>query len=451
MKQKLPLFASLLLMALFIWTACTRSSPFGSDLLDDQLADYDFTDTLSIRCTIEAEDSLITSDRASTAGYFLCGALDDPYFGKTTADIYTLFQPGVPTSLNKTTLQFDSIVLFVRYGGGTGLYGDTTLAQTLTVHRVDEGSLIGLNSTYYSSQSLPATTEVGRYNNLLPKPSRLDSLFSVTNRGAYIRLRLNDDFGRELMSYDSTTLVIDSSFYKKLRGLKISCSSGAGTGLVLPLNLNDENFSRIRLYYTDLAGDTTSRTFDYFFQGSNKFSSFKHDYGTSAAGQQIGLEANELLYLQGAEGLKVKVEIPYVDRLENIAVNKADLIFAVNSTLPNENVLFKPANQFVFSRLVADTTYDLISDVYNSVNASGAYTDFGGAPNKEVDGITRYHHNLSDYLQELVDLPSGSDIKKKTIYLNVNLQSRTAMRSILYGPKSTIFPAKLELKYTRTK
>jgi hypothetical protein len=452
MKQKLPLFASLLLMALFVWTACTRSSPFGSDLLDDQLADYDFTDTLTIRCTIEQEDSLITSDRISTAPYFLCGALDDPYFGKTSADIYTLFQPGVATSLNAATLHFDSIVLFLRYGSGTGLYGDTTQAQTLIVQRIDDGAKVDPAGTYYSNQSLPANTEIGRTNNLLPKPSRLDSLFSVSSRGAYIRLRLNDDFGRELMGLDSTTLVDDSLFYSKIRGLKISCSSGASPGLVLPISLNDENFSRIRLYYTDNAGDsTTARTFDYFFQGSNKFSNFSHDYGASVAGQQIGMVANELLYLQGAQGLKVKVEIPYVDRLENIAVNKADLIFAVNSLLPNENAVFKPANQLVFSRLVADTTYDLISDVYNSINSTGLYTDFGGAPNKEVDGITRYHHNLSDYLQELVDLPSGSDIKKKTIYLNVNLQGRTAMRAILYGPKSTTFPAKLEVKYTRTK
>jgi Domain of unknown function (DUF4270) len=448
MKQKLPLFASLLLMALFIWTACTRSSPFGSELLDDQLADYEFTDTLTLRCTIEREDSLITSDRISTAAYFLCGALDDPYFGKTNADIYTLFQPGVPAALAET-LRFDSIVMFLRYGSGTGLYGDTTQAQTLVVHRIDAGSMIDGVGTYYSNQSLPANTEIGRISNFLPKPSKLDSLFTVSSRGAYLRVRLDEDFGKELMGYDSLTLTADTLFYKKLRGLKISLSSGATPGLVLPINLNDENFSRIRLYYTE--SDTIARSFDYFFQGSNKFSSFAHDYGSSAAGQQIGQEANELLYLQGAQGLKVKIEIPYVDRLENIAVNKADLILAVQDMLPNELAVFRPSNQFVMSRLVADTTFDLISDVYNAINSTGVYTDFGGSPNKEFDSITRYHHNLSDYLQELVDLPSGSDIKKKTIYLNVNLQSRTAMRSILFGPKSTTFPAKLEVKYTRTK
>lgn len=447
MKQKLPVFAALLLIALMGWTACTRSTPFGSELLDDQLADYAFSDTLTLRCTIQREDSLVTSDRSSTAPYFLCGVLDDPYFGKTSADIYTLFQPGVPSAL-KNTLRFDSIVLYLRYNSA-GIYGDTTQPQTLLVQRVDEGSLLNLNGTYYSSQSLPAGTEIGRRGNFIPKPSALDSLFSSTSRGAYLRVRLDDSFGQEMMGYDSLTLAVDSSFYRKIRGLKISCSTGATPGAMLAFNLNDENFSRIRLYYTE--SDTISRTFDYFFQGSNKFSGFTHDYGSSAAGQQIGLEANDLLYLQGAQGLKVKVEIPYIDQLENIAINKADLIFTINNSLPNDIAILKPSNQLVFSKLVADTTFDLIQDVYNSINNTGGYTGFGGSPNQETGNIYRYHQNLSDYLQALVDLPSGSDIKKKTIYLNVNLQGRTAMRSILYGPKSTTFPAKLELKYTKTK
>lgn len=452
MRQKLPVFAALLVMAALAWSACTRTSPFGADLLDDQLADYDFTDTLTIRCTIEREDSLITSDRISTAAYFLVGDLNDPIFGKTTADLYALFQPGVPTAL-EDTLQFDSIVLFMRYST-VGLYGDSTQPQTLRVHRVDEGYSINPTAFYYSENSLPASTEIGRIDNFIAKPTRQDSLFSATSRGAYIRVKLDDAFGQELMRFDSATLADDSTFYAKLRGIKITTTSGgAMPGLILPLNLNDQNFSRIRLYYT--RNDTLHPTYDYFFQGSNKFSNFAHDYGSTLAGQAIGIEANDLLFVQGAQGLKVKIEIPYVDRLENIAVNKADLVLTINDMLPNDfPTLLRPSGQLVLSRSVADTAYDLTSDVYNSINNTGVYTDFGGTPNKETAGsgiVTRYHHNLSDYLQSLVDLPAGSDIKKKTIYLNVNLQSRTAMRSILYGPKSTTFPAKIELKYTRVK
>lgn len=453
MTQKLPVFAALFVMAVLVWSACTRTSPFGADLLDDQLGDYEYTDTLTLRCTIEREDTLITSDRISTATYFLLGELNDPIFGKTNADLYALFQPGVPTAL-EASVRYDSIVLFMRYGSA-GMYGDSLQPQTLRVFRVDEGTGISPTAFYYSNNSLPATTtELGSVTNFLPKPTAQDSLFSATARGAYIRIKLDDDFGRELMAYDSATLADDSTFYSKLRGIKITSSSnGAMPGLIMPINLNDQNFSRVRLYYT--RNDSVHNTFDYFFQGSNKLSHFDHDYGNTLAGQAIGQEANDLLFVQGAQGLKVKIEIPYVDQLENIAVNKADLVLTINDMLANDLPgLLRPSGQLVLSRALADTAYDLTSDVYNSINNTGAYTDFGGAPNKESAGssiVTRYHHNLSDYLQELVDLPAGSDIKKKTIYLNVNLQSRTAMRSILYGPKSTVFPAKLELKYTRVK
>lgn len=436
--------------AALIWSACTRTSPFGADLLDDQLADYDVIDTLTIRCTIEREDSLITSDRISTAPYFLLGEMNDPIFGKTNADLYALFQPGVPTAL--TGVQFDSIVLFMRYSA-TGLYGDSTQPQNIRVYRVDDGAAISPSSFYYSVNSLPASTELGRVDNFVAHPTAQDSLFSSTARGAYIRIKLDPAFGQELLALDSATLASDSIFYTKLRGIKVtSSSSGIMPGLILPINLNDQNFSRVRMYYTR---DTLHGTFDYFFQGSNKLSHFTHDYTNTLAGDAIDHEANELLFVQGAQGLKVKIEIPYVDQLENIAVNKADLVLTVNEQLPGDlpNIL-RPAGQLVISKSVADTAYDLISDVYNSINNTGVYTNFGGTGNKETAGssiVTRYHHNLSDYMQTLVDLPAGSDIKKKTIYLNVNLQSRTAMRAVFYGPKSTVFPAKIELKYTKVK
>ena len=452
MKQKFPLFAAFFVLAILLWTACTRTSPFGADLLDDQLADYDFTDTLTIRCSIEREDSLVTSDRISTAAYFLCGDMTDPYFGKTKADIYALFQPSVPTAL-ESTLRFDSIILFMRYGN-TGLYGDTMQPQNIVVQRVDEGYSIGATTVYYCTSSLPASTEIGRLDNFVPHPGDQDSLFSTTARGAYIKIPLDPNFGRELMAFDSATLAEDSVFYQKLRGIKItSTSSGATPGLILPLNLNDQNFSRIRLYYT--RQDTIHGTFDYFFQGSNKFSSFKHDYSGSVVGAQIENSNDNLLYLQGAEGVKVKIEFPYVDQLENIAVNEADLLLTVNDQLANDLPgLLKPATQLVLSRSVGDTIFDVTSDVSNSINSLNNYSRFGGAPNKETEPggiVTRYHLNMSDYLQGLVDLPAGSDIKKKTVYLNLNLQSRTAMRSILYGPGSTTYPAKLLLKYSRVK
>ncbi|HND89334.1 MAG TPA: hypothetical protein PK971_13450, partial [Saprospiraceae bacterium] len=78
---------------------------------------------------------------------------------------------------------------------------------------------------------------------------------------------------------------------------------------------------------------------------------------------------------------------------------------------------------------------------------------FGGTPEDEAVGTTRlkrYHLTLSQRLQDIVDDQSGL-LKNRTLYLSVQPQSRSAMRSILYGPKSALFPAKLNLTYTRVR
>ena len=72
--------ASLLIAALALVAPCNKPSPFGADLLDDQLADYAFSDSVSLRCSIVREDSVLTSDRTLTADFFLCQVIfwDNP-------------------------------------------------------------------------------------------------------------------------------------------------------------------------------------------------------------------------------------------------------------------------------------------------------------------------------------------------------------------------------------
>ena len=453
MKQKLPVFTALVsLSLLLLWTACSKSTPFGANLLGDQLADYDFTDTLTVRYTIEREDSVLTSDRSFTASYFLCGELDDPSFGKSSSEIYSLLQMADLSPIfgvkDKSKLSFDSAVMFLRYAP-TGVYGDTTQAQTLRVFRVDAGSRLVYDKSYYSPNTLPANVEIGRKDNFFPKPNKKDSLF-VTTKAPFIRLRLNDDFGKDLFNIDSLDLTSDTAFWRVLRGLKITTSTNnAKPGAMLAFDLNDESFSRIRLYYRQ---DTVKRTFDYFFRRSNKFSHFSHDYTGTPAGQKIGQVSDDLLYLQGITGLRVKLEFPYADRLKDIAVNKAELVLTAPAL---DNAWLPFASQIGALERLGDSTFVFTSDVAYSINtsATGGFDRFGGTPVEEtVNGtkVNRYRMTLSERFQDIVDDASGL-LKNKTLYLSIQPQGRSAMRSVLYGPKNNTFPAKLNLTYTRIK
>ena len=66
---------------------------------------------LLFRCTVIAEDSLVTSDRSSTADYFLCGQLNDPVFGTSQAEIFSLFRlSGLNPELQGCECRFDRYV-----------------------------------------------------------------------------------------------------------------------------------------------------------------------------------------------------------------------------------------------------------------------------------------------------------------------------------------------------
>ncbi|MFN0213327.1 MAG: DUF4270 family protein [Saprospiraceae bacterium] len=454
MKQKLPVLVGILLAALASWVGCKKPSSLGADLLGNEFSEYVFTDTVQLRCTIEREDSSLTSDRSSTAEYFLCGELNDPEFGKSSSDIYALLLGETLNPNFDTASQiFDSIVLYLRYASA-GFYGDTLQPQSLRVLRVAEGHYIQDEKDYYSNEIVPTNDmdELGRIDNFIPKPTRIDSLFEGI-KGSFLRIVLKPEFGREIFSLDSASFSVDSFFFKKLRGLKIvSSSASASPGLMMAFDLNDNSLSRMRVFYHQKA-DSTAKNFDFQFEGANKFTHFEHNHSGSPAGQLIGKEyADEKIYVQGMHGLRVKIEFPYAHFLDNIAVNQAQLVL----TSADNSASLSPASQLFFTQLQGDTVFALTSDVLFSFgsNLTGGFFNFGGSPKKVLDNgtlVTRYRLTLSELFQHFVDDDNSVSTKNRTVYMGVYPRSRTAARALLYGPKSIEFPAKLELTYTKVK
>ena len=240
--------------------------------------------------------------------------------------------------------------------------------------------------------------------------------------------------------------------YKKLRGLKIvSSSAGSSPGAMLAFNLNENSISRMRLFY-HVKADTSAKNFDFYFEGANKFTHYVHELQGSPAGQLIDHQADEKLYLQGMHGVRVKVEFPNAQYLDNIAVNQAQLVL----TVADNNTALTPASQLIFTQLQGDTVFVLTGDVLESLgtNLSGGFLTFGGSPKSVIDNgttVTRYRLTLSELFQDIVDDVHTADTKNRTVYLGVYPRSKTADRSVLYGPKSLSFPAKVELTYTKLK
>ncbi len=451
MKYKLLPLVALPFIALvaLLWTACNKPTLFGADLLDDQVAEYAFSDNIEVRCTVEGEDTVVTS---TIANHYLCGELNDPIFGKSSAELFSLLRldnldPGFDTS----TMTLDSVVMFMRYNI-EGVYGDTLQAQTLRVLRLNQG--IRYDKNYYSNNSLEAGTEIGRVDNFLPRPRTNDSLFS-TSKAPYLRVRLSDDFGRELLSMDSTVTASDTLFWNALKGIKVVTSTqGAVPGAMLAFNLEDQAFSRVRLYYSvDRDTGFTHQVFNYSFAGGRKFVHYTHDYTGTPVGEKLGQVSNDLLYVQGMQGIRLKLEFPTADTLNKVIVNRAELEFTVAS-LPNDLPSLFPADQMILTQLQGDTLKVFTSDVLYSLGSTFAegFGRFGGYPETTiVNGlqIKRYRLSISDVFQQMVDDDGALDLKRRTLYLSVYPQNRSAQRVILYGPDNPTYPARLNLKYTR--
>lgn len=444
-----PIFftASIAIIGLFLTFSCTKPTPFGADLLSDQTAEFIYTDTLTLQCSLVREDSIVTSDLSSTADYLLCGQLNDPIFGASRSDIYTQIRLlSLDPAFQGAAL--DSVVLYLRYDA-PGFYGDTTQPQTLRVYRVGADTFLRWDQQYYSNQTLPTGNQIGELSNFLPKPNTASSLFDTTTQAPYIRIPLDNAFGQELLDMDSVSLTSDTLFWRAFRGIRLTTESAGLPGTMMAFDLNNSSFSRIRLYYKK---DTTATSYDYFFLGSNKFTHFSHDYTGSTVAPYLNQATDDLMFVQGMTGLRLKVEIPFANQLGSIAVNKAELDLTAAS-LPNDHPALETAKQLVFTELLGDTLVSLSSDVLYSLGPTlnSGFNLFGGYPETETDqGITlqRYRLTLTQRFQDMVDDRSG-DLKKRTIFVNVYPQSRSAMRAILYGPKNSVFPARLALKYTK--
>ncbi len=452
MKHKNIFWPVAFCAGLFAWMlldSCTQSTTFGSELLENESADLAITDTLTLRMTLEKEDSILTSDRSSTTPYFLCGQIDDPFLGRSQADIFTLIQP--TTTSNFSGARLDSVVMFLLYQG-SGVYGDTLKPHTIRVQRLSEQ--LNYKSEYYSTNNLQAGVEVGQ-TTFTPRPRTSVQSFNDTSRAArapYLRIPLSRAYGQELFSLDSATLNFDTLVWAKLTGLKITAQATSGVGSMLAFNLNNTGvaggYSRIRLYYT--VRDSLKRTFDFFFESSNKFNRFTHTRTGSPAQTAVGKVNPPRLYLQGMAGLRVKLEVPYANRLGNIAINKAELVMDA-PTLAGDDPFLRAANQLIMTEINdVDGRIVVIDDVATSAgpNLTGSFALFGGFPRVVQENNTslqRYRLTLTDRFQALVRNPN------KPIYLNVYPQRFSAQRVILNGPSSTTFPAKLTVKYTEVR
>lgn len=453
MNSNLKLLIALCVgLVLVGWHSCTKSTIVGSDLLDDEVADLGFTDTLSLEIVTVREDSVLmkSAESPSSLTPALCGQLNDPFFGRSSSEIYTeVFLTGVGTSILENDI--DSVVLSMVYDT-TGLYGELDQPVSVDVFRMAEP--MDLSAAYYSDvEFMTDPTPIGSLDGFVPRPA--DSLTIIraddtSEVKPMLRIPLSTEFANELSMVTDTTLLSLDSFQNWLPGINVVMSSGENT--MLSFNLNDAQ-SSITVYYSDVAEDQYGE-YSFAFnvqqlQIQVQVAHFEHDYAGSQVEPFIGDPelGDSLVFIQSMSGLNAEITIPGLENLQNKLINQAQLEFFMAMIPENDTAIYPEARQLITRTRDDEGGLVIARDPLQALQAQqlGVFGGNAHVVDTAGDKRIRYLMNVTASVQDIV---AGRAENK--IYVSSYLKQYQPRRVMLYGPGHPEYPARLRLTFTET-
>lgn len=423
------------LIALMIGTlvlafASCKKSPdtIGNNLISgDNYFEVYRTDTAEVVC-YSYLDSVLTVNATNA----LLGSMKDPILGNTEAGFYTQFRPSVAGQSYGTNPVLDSLVLQLYI---VGYYGDTTVMQT--VHAFELSDTLSVNSLYYNTSSV-GSMDIDNANSYQFRPhpnTKLHIYGTDTVRQPVIRIPLSEELGNYLMSLDTTAYSRPDLFKEHFKGLHVVCDPVSSNGAITYINLTNNTYSLLQLYYHNAATPEKPMRYDFFVTSSDTyFNAINHEYesgeeqfvsqvvdGQTTLGQ-------ERIYLQAMGGVKAKIFFPnlgrWTDSLENchMVINEAKLVLPV-SRLATDSIYKAPSNFFLMGFNADSSTY-ILPDFYEGNNY------YGGSYNSSNQTVT---FRISEYIQDMI-----MDKKENLgLSLGINGAAYNAQRMVINGPEAT--------------
>ncbi len=163
-----------------------------------------------------------------------------------------------------------------------------------------------------------------------------------------------------------------------------------------------------------------------------------HDYSQTAFFDHLNSETEEdsLIYIQSTGGLESKINIDNLSTWRdsvNTAINKAELIFTIDTTLSDMSNFAAPS-QLLF------TYVDSVGEQYLPKDYSFSPAFYGGA----LGDDNTYRFNITQHLQQIID----GEIENKGFYLTTANKNNEANRVVLKGSTSNV-GIKLVVTYSK--
>jgi len=407
-----------LIAALFSVLSCTKvsSTEIGIDLIPavDNISTFDTTLELTTENFAFTDSAFPRISRTTTGGApeLLAGYIgNDPQFGKTTAALYFfLAPPQFPAPYEvKDSLYLDSVVLCLRWSGQT--YGDTALPQKFDVYKLS--SQLRPDSAYRTDVDLPYKQLLGSRSFA---PFSLKDSISVFRQkvARQLRIRLNDDFGREILAWDTSggqPLGNDTSFRKALPGFAMLPDVTGSANALMGYLISDTN-SYLRIYYrydTASKRDTTFKTYRYVVNGgfANRI---VRDHAGSEFAQTTLPGTDSIVYIQNSPGTYSKLRIPSLAGFKaskgNVVINRAELVMQQVPSAGQSDAIFPPPPLLYLDYYdsLAGIQKPFLADAFTG--SSYNPTQFGGIQRK-VTGpggvqVSEYRFVISRYVQGII-------------------------------------------------
>ncbi|EJF53023.1 hypothetical protein SapgrDRAFT_1305 [Saprospira grandis DSM 2844] len=417
--------------SLFFLAACSKPSELGLSLVEQDPANIIYTDSLSLDLQTVLTDPLTSSARTR----WVCGSYLDPIFGQTEAGVYANFRL---TSSNASfpNASFDSLVLSLAYDS-VGHYGGNISQlglQEWQVYRLAED--IDPDEDY-SADAEFLTGDLLADFSFIPKVNELVSVDDAA-LDPQLRIRLADSLGQYLMQPDSAIYSSNSVFKEAFKGVYIRPKTNGQQSAILRF-LSESAYSKLTLYYTDSAG--VAQSYDYLMDDdAESVLNISHNYSNTTVLQNNS--SDSIVYLQGMNGLGVRLAFPHLANLGAIVVNKAELVIQLAE---EQDRNFPAPDQLFCLEKTSTDGYLLIDDVTSSVNLnpSNPFLLFGGLLSYDEDQAY-FAMNLSEYLQRLVD----QETEEAALYIQTAAITDTERMRIGNGQASSL-QAKLFLTYTK--
>lgn len=348
MKNLLAFF-----LILFVIISCSRpedtTSQIGEEWVNSKTKVY-FIDTLTVKSATFQFDSLdVTSSTR-----FLAGSYTDAVLGYTESKIFSQFSNTVYDIEDEAV--YDSIALILKYDGY--FYNDTIPLQQFKVFRITE-DIKSDDGRYYNTTDFDVESVPLAIQEFEAEPKKEDSL----------HISINSTFGSEMFNKLKDNDINNSiEFLDEYKGLSVQ-PDASNTAI---LGFTKESFLRI-YYHVEEDGEDEEKTLDMVFGSINSFSKTISDRSGTVIEPLVNQEAvlpssetDNTTFIQAGTGLVMRVDIPYLSRLNDISgegsIIDASLKFSLKQNSYSSNLFARDSLQaFVVDRksnVLANLTYD---------------------------------------------------------------------------------------------